>query len=171
MSAEMAARPGLTLVRGDANSPESLAPLLAGHDVVVSSVPFRSGDPKLLIEAVRRSGVLRYLVVGGAGSLLIAPGQVFVDSPNFPAVAKEEAGRGKVFLDALRTVTDLDWTMLSPSALITPGERTGKFRLGDDLLLTGADGKSWISHEDYAVAFVDEIENGAHLRRRFTVGY
>jgi hypothetical protein len=70
----------------------------------------------------------------------------------------------------LRTIGDLDWTFLSPSAMFIPGERTGRFRLGKDELLTGENGSS-ISFEDYAVAMVDEIENPRHIRQRFTVGY
>lgn len=169
--AKLAAHDGLTAVAGDANQPATLAPLLAAHDAIVSAVAFRLSEPAKLIEAVRRSGVLRYLVVGGAGSLEMAPGKLLVDSPHFPEFAREEASRGKVFLDVLRTVDDLDWTMLSPSALFIAGERTGTFRLGGDGLLTGTDGKSWISYEDYAVALLDEIEAPQHVRRRFTVGY
>jgi putative NADH-flavin reductase len=71
----------------------------------------------------------------------------------------------------LRNEKDLDWTMLSPSAMIAPGQRTGKFRLGKDQLLVKADGKSEISLEDYAVAMIDELEDPAHPRSRFTVGY
>ena len=169
--AKLAARDGLTAVAGDAGQPAALAPLLAGHDAIVSAVAFRQSEPAKLIEAVRRSGVLRYLVVGGAGSLEVVPGKLLIDSPHFPEFAREEASRGKVFLDVLRTVDDLDWTLLSPSALFVAGERTGTFRLGGDHLLTGADGKSWITYEDYAVALLDEIEAPQHVRRRFTVGY
>jgi putative NADH-flavin reductase len=71
----------------------------------------------------------------------------------------------------LREEQELDWTFLSPSALFVPGKRTGKFRIGKDNLLTGEDGKSWISMEDFAVAMVDELENPRHSRERFTVGY
>jgi len=169
--AKLETRDGLQRIQGDVHVPDTLAPLLAGHDVVVSSVGFRASDPALLIEAVRRSGVKRYLVVGGAGSLEIAPGQLLIDAPNFPELYREEATKGKVFLDHLRAVDDLDWTLLSPSALFKAGERTGVFRLGGDTLLTSAEGKSWISYEDYAIALVDEIETPAHLRQRFTVGY
>ncbi|MDQ0393098.1 NAD(P)-dependent oxidoreductase [Labrys monachus] len=164
-------RAGLTPVAADANVPGALAPLLAGHDAIVSSVRFSGSQPDLLIDAVRRSGVKRYLVVGGAGSLETAPGTLLIESPHFPPAYFDEASRGKAFLDILRGVSDLDWTMLSPSALFVPGERTGSFRLGDDTLLTAADGKSWISYEDFAVALIDEIEAPKHLRSRFTVGY
>ena len=170
-SAPLEARDGLPVVEGDANRPRELAPLLAGHDVVVSSIPFAGSSPDLLLDAVRRSHVKRYLVVGGAGSLQTADGTLLVDSPGFPEFVREEATCGKMFLDALRTVDDLDWTMLSPSALFVAGDRTGVFRLGADALLTAADGKSWISYEDYAIALLDEIESPKHIRRRFTVGY
>ena len=164
-------RENLLLVKGDANQPQELAPLLAGHDVVVSAVPFKGSSPDLLINAVRRSRVKRYLVVGGAGSLKTADGSLHVDSPGFPEFVREEASRGKLFLDVLREVHDLNWTMLSPSAIFASGDRTGTFRLGQDGLLTAADGKSWISYDDYAIALIDEIEAPKHLRRRFTVGY
>jgi putative NADH-flavin reductase len=123
-----------------------------------------------LIEAVRASGVKRYLVVGGAGSLEVAPGLKLIDAPDFPTEYKAEAAAGGVFLDLLRGEVDLDWTFLSPSALFVPGERTGKFRLGQDQLLANEQGSS-ISFEDYAVALVDELEKPTHSRQRFTVGY
>lgn len=168
--AKMPVGPKITAVRGDINDAAGLATLLKGHDVVISSVRFVDRDPAVLIDAVRRAGVKRYLVVGGAASLYVAPGRRLLDQPNFPAEYKEEAGRGAVFLEALQRVTDLDWTFLSPSALFVPGERTGKFRLGRDELLVGEKGSS-ISFEDYAIAMVDEIEAPKHVRARFTVGY
>ena len=161
---------GVEAVAGDVRDAAGLSRALAGHDAVVSAVKFADSDPAALIGAVRGSGVTRYLVVGGAGSLEVAPGQRLVDQPDFPSAYKDEAMRGAAFLDALRGETDLDWTFLSPSALLGPGERTGRFRLGRDRLLVGEDG-SRISYEDYAVALVDEIERPAHLRQRFTVGY
>lgn len=165
------ARPGVAPKRGDVHDKDGLAPLLAGHDAVISAVRFSASDPHLLIAAVKEARVPRYLVVGGSGSLEVAPGQKLIDTPNFPAAYKPEASAGGVFLGILRGEKDLDWTFLSPSALIGAGERTGKFRLGGDQLLTAADGKSSISYEDYAVALVDELEKSAHSRRRFTVGY
>jgi uncharacterized protein len=165
------ARPGVTPKRGDVHDKAGLAPLLAGHDAVISAVRFSASDPHLLIAAVKEARVPRYLVVGGAGSLEVAPGKKLIDTPSFPDAYKPEAGAGGVFLGILRSEKDLDWTFLSPSALIGAGERTGKFRLGGDQLLTAADGKSSISYEDYAVALVDELEKPAHSRRRFTVGY
>jgi putative NADH-flavin reductase len=156
---------------GDVMDQAALTKLLAGHDVAVSSVHFLDSDPNKLIAAARDSKVSRYLVVGGAGSLEVAPGVHLVTTPGFPAQYKAEAEKGAAFLDLLRQEKALNWTFLSPSALFTAGERTGKFRLGTDQLLTGPDGKSWISFEDFAVALADEIERPAHIRSRFTVGY
>jgi uncharacterized protein len=168
---KLSARSGLTLVRGDADSPSEMAPLLKGHDAVVSSIVFLKSDMPKLVAAVRASGVKRYVIVGGAGSLEVAPGKLNVNQPDFPNFAKAEAIRGKEYLDFLRSVTDLDWTFLSPSALFKAGERTGRFRLGGDRLLVGLDGKSCISYEDYSIALVDELESPRHIRGRFTVGY
>lgn len=165
---------GLTLHKGDAENPKVLAPLLANHDLVISSTPFTSTEPGKLIEAVRLSGVRRYLVVGGAGSLEAEPGALLLDTPHFkelPTWVQTEATRGKAFLDVLRSVTDIDWTILSPSALFVEGERTGRFRLGGNELLTAADGKSWITYEDFSIALLDEVEQPKHIRERFTVGY
>jgi putative NADH-flavin reductase len=157
--------------RADAADEAGLAALLRGHDVAVSSIHFLASDPAKLIGAAKASNVGRYLVVGGAGSLEVAPGVRLVTTAGFPAQYKAEAEKGGAFLDLLRQERELNWTFLSPSALFAPGERTGRFRLGTDQLLTGADGKSWISFEDYAVAMADEIERPAHIRERFTVGY
>jgi len=162
--------PGVTATKGDANDQAGLADLLKRHDAVISSVMFIASDPAKLIGAVQASGVKRYLVVGGAGSLEVAPGLKVVDTPDFPAEYKAEATAGGVFLDALRGTDDLDWTFLSPSAMFVPGERTSKFRLGTDQLLVNDDGSS-ISFEDYAIALVDELEKPVHVRQRFTVGY
>lgn len=161
---------GVTPVKADANDVAGLVPALKGHDAVVSSVHFLASDPHKLIEAVKAAGVPRYLVVGGAGSLEVAPGVKLIDTPDFPAIYKAEAAAGGVFLDMLRKEPTLDWCFLSPSAMFIPGERTGKFRLGGDQLLTNDQGSS-ISFEDYAIAMADEIEKPAHSRARFTVGY
>lgn len=168
---KIAKLPGVTARTGDAQDQAGLAALWAGHDAAISSIHFSQTDPAKLIGAAKESGVGRYLVVGGAGSLEVAPGVRLVATPNFPPQYKAEAQKGADFLDMLRQERELNWTFLSPSALFVAGERTGKFRLGTDQLLTAADGKSWISFEDFAVALADEIERPAHIRRRFTVGY
>src|ERR1700675_920201 len=166
-----AVQANVTAKKGDVLDQAGLAQLLAGHDAAISSVHFLDSDPAKLIRAVSDSKVGRYLVVGGAGSLEVAPGVRLVTTPGFPAPYKAEAEKGAAFLDLLGTEKQLNWTFLSPSALFTAGERTGRFRLGTDQLLTASDGKSWISFEDFAVALADEIERPAHIRQRFTVGY
>ena len=168
--AKISALKGVTPLKADANDVAGLAAALRGHDVVISSVHFTASDPKKLIEAVHAAGVGRYLVVGGAGSLEVAPGVKLIETPAFPAIYKAEAAAGGAFLDLLRQETKLDWTFLSPSAMFVAGERTGKFRLGGDQLLTNEKGSS-ISFEDYAIAMADEIEKPVHSRKRFTVGY
>lgn len=154
----------------DADDPEALAKVLRGHDAVISSIHFSASDPDKLIAAVRASGVRRYLVVGGAGSLEVGPGRLVIDEPDFPSQYRAEGQGGIDFLAALRREEALEWTFLSPSAVFAPGERTGRFRLGKDQLLASDQGSS-ISFEDYAIALVDEIEKPEHIRQRFTVGY
>ena len=164
------ASPKVTVKKGDVYDEAGLARLIAGHDAVITSVHFTAFDPQKLIAAVRASGVKRYLVVGGAGSLEVAPGLKLIDAPNFPEIYRAEASAGSAYLDLLHKQADLDWTFLSPSAMFIPGERTGQFRLGTDQLLSNDAGSS-ISFEDYAIAMVDEIENPRHVKKRFTIGY
>ena len=168
---KIARQANVTPTEGDVMDQAGLARLLTGHDAAISSVHFLASDPVKLIGAAKESKVSRYLVVGGAGSLEVAPGVRLVTTPGFPVAYKAEAEKGAAFLDLLRAEKELSWTFLSPSALFVAGERTGKFRLGTDQLLTAADGKSSISFEDFAVALADEIERPAHIRQRFTVGY
>ena len=161
---------GATPLQADAGDVAGLAAAIKGHDAVISSVHFSASDPHKLIAAVHQAGVPRYLVVGGAGSLEVAPGVKLIDTPQFPAIYRAEAAAGGVFLDLLPKESTLDWTFLSSSAMFVPSERTGKFRLGRDQLLTNDKGSS-ISFEDYAIALAGEIEKPAHSRQRFTVGY
>ena len=157
--------------RGDVNDEAGLAELLGGHDAVISAVKFQLMEPIILIRAVKKAVVKRLLIVGGAGSLDVTPGVQLVDSANFPEPWKAEALAGRDFLNILRGERELEWTFLSPPALLGPGKRTGKFRLGTDRLLVDESGESKISIEDYAIAMVDELERPRHSRQRFTVGY
>jgi uncharacterized protein len=156
---------------GDVNQSDALARTLAGHDIVVSSLHFLHSEADKLIGAVRKAGVSRYVVVGGAGSLDNGNGVRLIDAGGVPEPYQAESRAGCAFLDRLRATDDLDWTFLSPSEQFVAGERTGIFRLGTDTALRDANDRSWISYEDYAVALVDEIEQPRHSRRRFTVGY
>ncbi len=170
-ASKLPGRDGVTTRDVDVADTQALADALRGNDAVISTVRFLQTSAAQITAAVKAAGIRRLLVVGGAGSLYVAPGVQLVDTPSFPDAYKAEASAGRDFLNALRAETGLDWSFLSPSALFTPGERTGKFRLGKDELLTAADGKSWISMEDYAIAMLDEIEQPKHVRERFTVGY
>lgn len=168
----VSAQAGLNLKAGDATSVTALVPLILGHDVVISATRFVGGsDAATLVGAAKQAGVSRLLVVGGAGSLEVAPGVQAVDTPDFPAAYKPEALAGRDFLQTLRAETELNWTFISPSALFAPGELTGHFRLGGDQMLFDTHGQSHISMEDYAVAVADEVESPKHPRQRFTVGY
>ena len=109
--------------------------------------------------------------MGGAGSLEVRPGVQSVDLPGFPAEYKQGALATREALTMLRQETGLEWSYLSPSADLFPGQRTGKFRLGMDQLLKDVQGESRISVQDYAMAMIDEVEKPNHIRRRFTVGY
>ncbi|MGO4157748.1 NAD(P)-dependent oxidoreductase [Cupriavidus sp. YAF13] len=168
---KLATRPGLATINADAADTKALAAALAGHDVAISTVRFLQTTAEQITSAVKAAGVPRLLVVGGAGSLFVAPGAQLVDTPQFPEAYKAEALAGRDFLNALRNETAIDWTFLSPAALFEPGTRTGKFRVGEETLLSDASGKSWISMEDYAIAMIDEVEKPAHSCQRYTVAY
>jgi hypothetical protein len=162
---------GLELKSVDLHDAKAFEAALKGHDAVISSVRFEGLRPSAIIGRVKASQVARLLVVGGAASLNVAPGQRLLDSQHFPAEYKAEAGAAVAFLEALRHERELDWTFVSPSAEFVRGERTGTFRIGKDDLLTDANGRSWISYQDFAIALLDELERPVHSRKRFTVGY
>lgn len=164
--------PGVTAQFGDANDGPALTTLLKGHDVVVTSIQFAKTDPDTLIEAVKASGVGRYVVAGGSGTLH-APGTTtrLMDTPTFPADYLPYAQVAARFFDRLQLETELDWAYLSPPPGFAPGPATGTFRVGLDELLVGPDGTAKVSYGDYAVAMADEIETPHHHGRRFTVGY
>ncbi|TFF41172.1 NAD(P)-dependent oxidoreductase [Pseudomonas sp. RIT623] len=164
-------RAGVTVKALDAKDSAALEAAVSGCDAVLSAAHFATIEPQAIIAPVKAAGVKRLLVVGGAGSLLLPSGQRVIDSPDFPEAYKAEASAGVGFLDALHQEPELDWTFLSPSAEFVEGERTGHYTLGKDHLLIGADGRSWISFADYAIAMLDELEQAAHARARFTVGY
>ncbi|EKS66829.1 MULTISPECIES: NAD(P)-dependent oxidoreductase [Caballeronia] len=167
----LAQRDGLTPLNVDALDADALAAALAGHDAVFSATRFATVSEPAIVEPVKRAGVRRLLVVGGAGSLYAAPGQRVLDLPDFPPAYKPEATAGAAFLDALRRERDVDWTFISPSAEFVPGPRTQKFRLGVDELLVDGSGRSWISFDDYAIAFLNEFERESHIKQRITIGY
>jgi uncharacterized protein len=172
---KLPSHPRLAAAKGDATEVELLTSLLAGHDVVVSA--FNPGTDETgrgahsIIEAAKRSEVRRLVVVGGAGSLETTAGGRLLDEPSFPARWREGALKTAAFLEALRAEPDLGWTFISPAAMLSPGTRTGKYRIGNDRLLTDDSGESRISLEDYALALLDEVEQPRHHQKRFTVAH
>jgi hypothetical protein len=178
----LAPHPRVRLVRGDATDAASVASVARGADAVVSAVSPRPGTtgsaPSLvnaahgLIAGLKAAGVKRLVVVGGAGSLEVAPDVMLMDAPGFPEAYRAEAVEGRDSLAVYRTEADgLDWTFLSPAAEIQAGERTGRYRTTIDQFLTNEQGRSHISYEDFAVALVDELERPQHVGRRFGVAY
>jgi putative NADH-flavin reductase len=170
-TAKVAQRAGVVTRNVDALDASALQAAIEGHDVVISAAHFATLSASAVIGPVKQAGVKRLLVVGGAGSLLLPDGTRVIDSEGFPEAYKAEASAGAEFLANLREERDLDWTFLSPSAELVEGERTGKFRLGQDDLLVSSAGRSWITFADYAIAMLDEVETPKHLRQRFAVGY
>ncbi len=164
--------PKVTPVTANTSDEAALAAAIKGCDAVILSVKFSENDIKPTFAAVRKAGVNRLAIVGGAASLLNAEGVRLIDQPGFPDFIKVEATPAAAGLDWMKAeVKDMDWVFVSPSMMLQAGERTGKFRLGKDHLLVAADGSSAISYEDLSVAILDELEKPAHHRERFTVGY
>ncbi|NTY40441.1 NAD(P)-dependent oxidoreductase [Burkholderia diffusa] len=169
---------GITAKAADLFDAASIAAALPGHDVVASAYGPKQDDAakvvavaKALVAGTRQAGLKRLVVVGGAGSLEVAPGKQLVDSEGFPEAYKAVALAHRDAFDYLKTVGDLDWTFFAPAALIAPGERTGTFRTGVGKLIADAQGNSKISAEDYAVAFVNALEQGSFVREIATVAY
>jgi hypothetical protein len=181
---KLTAQNNLTVVKGDMLDADDIAKVAKGSEVVVSSYAPPAGPQgplpdklhllaeatRALVAGVRRAGAPRIIMVGGAGTLEVSPGLEIVDSPGFPEAYKGIALAHRDAKNVLRS-SDLNWTYFSPAMMIQPGERTGKFRLGKDSLLSDEKGNSSISAEDYAVALVDEVEQGRHTKQRFTIGY
>ena len=184
-SSALEAEPNLTALTADLADTEAVAKIVSGHDAVISAyspgLRKYSADEaaelirrahESLFEGVKLGGVKRIILVGGVGSLEASPGVDVVDSDFYPADHKAHTLRNREIVRALkRGEYDLDWTYVSPPLEIKAGERTGKFRLGEDQLLRDAEGNSRISEADFAVAILDELEQGRFVRRRFTAAY
>ena len=148
-------------------------------DVVVVAL-HATGTPALaevydvLVSAARTHGT-RLAFVGGAGSALVSEGGPrLIDTAEFPEEYKPEAAAHAAILERLRAEEPgLDWFYVSPAAVFgswAPGEATGAYRTGGDVLVAAEDGASEISGADFALAFVDEIVTPRHSGQRFTVG-
>lgn len=172
--------PNLTVVKGDVLQGK-VDELVKGQDAVISAYNPGWNNPDMyneqirayqaIIDGVKKAGLKRLLVVGGAGSLEVSPGVQLIDTMDVPEQVKGGILATRETLYMLQKENELDWTFLSPSMNIASGERTGKFRLGKDQLIKNEAGESKISTQDYAVAMIDELENPQHSCQRFTVGY
>jgi putative NADH-flavin reductase len=172
--------PHLTVVKADVLK-DKVDELVKGHDAVISAYNAGWDNPDIynehvkgaeaIMSGVKKSAIKRLLVVGGAGSLEIAPGVQLVDTVDFPEHFKGGALATRETLYMLKKEKELEWTFLSPPQKLDPGERTGHYRVGKDQLLKDKGGESKISTQDYAVAMLDELEHPKHIRERFTVAY
>ena len=176
--------PNLVVKKGDVFQEQELAALVAGHDIVLSSYNSGWQNPKIyedfiagsqaIVNATRKAGVKRFLMIGGAGSLEIAPGVQLVDTPQFPQEYLKGATAARDFLNIIKKEEQLEWTFFSPAILMHPGitdGRTGKYRTNLDQPVFDAKGESRLSAEDLAVAIIDELENRKFIRKRFTAAY
>jgi putative NADH-flavin reductase len=174
-------QPHLIIKQGDVHSSVAISANILGTDAVVSAYAPPPGDTDQLItvtqnfigavkQAAASGKATRFLYVGGAASLEVAPGVTLLESGHLPA---EWQAIAKSHRDALNLIkkSDINWTCFSPAAFFEPGKRTGTFRLGKDQLISDAQGNSKISMEDYAIALVDELEKPQHEHQRFTIGY
>jgi len=176
--------PELVMKAGDVMNEDQIAGLIKGQDAVISAFnpgwtnpdiykDYMEGAPHIQA-AVRKAGVKRLIVIGGAGSLEVAPGKQLVDQPDFPAQFKDGAAAARDYLDILKKDDELEWTLFSPAILMNPatsGRRRGVYRTALNQPVFDMDGKSVLSVEDLAVAVVDELEKPQHIRQRFTAAY
>lgn len=185
-AAKLSKNDNLTAVEEDVANVDAIANIAKGKDAVISAYNPGWNNPDIkrlieenypkIVEAVKKSGVQRLLIVGGAGTLFVKPGLRVVDSGFVPAEIMDGVRPlGEFYLNFLTKEHDLDWVFFSPAGAFEDadkGKRTGKFRLGkDDLIVDLATGTSHISVQDYAIAMVDELEKPAHHKERFTIGY
>lgn len=179
--------PALSVEKVDVSDEQALVAALQGCPLVISAYNPGWANPdiyedtlknyKKILDAARAAHVRRLLIVGGAGSLFVAPGLRLMDTGKVPeAILPGVRSLAEFYLGTLMREDGIDWVFFSPAGVLgnadrTPGVRTGKYRLGKDDLIVDADGNSTISVEDYAKAMVDELESPAHHKERFTIGY
>jgi putative NADH-flavin reductase len=168
---------GVTVKHDDLSDASKTAEIIKGADAVISAyAPPQDNTDALIgvterqVQAVKKTGAARLIVVGGAGGLEVAPGVSLIDSGYLPEPYLPIATAHVKALNVLRA-SDIDWTYFAPAGFFEPGERTGKFRLGTNELISNDKGESRISMEDYAIALVDELENPNHRKQRFSIGY
>ena len=172
----------LTVKKGDVTDIDKIASLSKGADIIVSAYNLGWNNPDIyeetlsvypkILEAVKKSGVPRFLMVGGAGTLFVEPGVRLIDSGMIPeTILPGVKSLGEFYLNTLSKEKEVDWVFFSPAENLFPGKRKGKFRLGKDNMIVDDQGESSVSVEDYAVAMIDEVEYPTHHYERFTIGY
>jgi len=166
-------------VAGDATDAGDVTKLATGHDAIASTLgPSDDEEPSVLsemmraaIDGARRAAVTRLVWTGGAGGLDAGDGTPLIETTEFPEEWKPVASAAIDALGVLQEADDLDWTYLAPAALIEPGERTGDYRTAEGELVTDAEGESYISMEDFALALVDELEDPQGVHTYLATGY
>lgn len=171
-------------VAADIFNTDALAETLKGNDVIISAYNSGWTNPniyddfiagsKAIQEAVKKSGVKRYITIGGAGSLFVAPGLQAVDTPDFPKEYYVAASAARDYLNIIKEEKELDWAFFSPAFEMHPGittGRTGKYRLGLENPVFDNEQRSILSVEDLAVVIADEAETPKHHQVRFTAAY
>lgn len=174
----------LTIVKADVLDEAQVSGAVSGADAVISAYNPGWSNPDIYAEFLKGSqsiqagtaaaGIKRYIVIGGAGSLEVAPGVQAVDTPDFPAAIKPGASAARDYHSLLKNEKDLDWTFFSPAFEMhqgTSGVRKGTYRTGLDTPVFDIDGRSVLSVEDLAVAIIDELEHPQHIKQRFTAAY
>lgn len=174
--------PNLTIVKADVSDTDTVAKISKGTDAVISAYNPGWTNPDIyektlevyprILAGVKKAEVKRMLIVGGAGTLFVAPGLRLMDSGIIPAEVMDGVkSLGEFYLNTLMNEKEIDWVFFSPAGSLEQGERTGKYQLGKDDLIINDKGESRISVRDYAKAMVDEFENPQHHKERFTIGY
>ena len=172
----------LNVVKADVSALDEVTAVCKGADAVISAFNPGWNNPDIydetikvyltIIDGVKKAGVNRFLMVGGAGSLFIAPGLRLMDSGEVPEnILPGVKALGEFYLNFLKKEKEIDWVFFSPAADMRPGVRTGRYRLGKDDMIVDIVGNSHISVEDYAAAMIDELEYPKHHQERFTIGY
>lgn len=172
----------LKVVKADVSSLDQMYKVCKGADAVISAYNPGWNNPDLyketlevyltIIDGVKKAGINRFLMVGGAGSLFVTPGVRLMDSGNIPEnILQGVKALAEFYLKFLKKEKEVDWVFFSPAANLHPGVRTGRYHLGKDDLIVDIDGNSHISVEDYAAAMINELEHPAHHQTRFTIGY
>lgn len=182
-SSKIEQKANVNAISADVNNADELSKILEGNDAVISTFNAGWANPNIyndfltgarnIEKAVEKSGIKRFITVGGAGSLFI-DGKQLVDSPDFPTEIKPGALAARDYLNEIKNNRTLDWTVFSPAIEMhqgTAGIRKGTYRTALENPVFDESGRSILSVEDVAVALVDELEQNRFVKQRFTAAY